>query len=338
MQNKNTEEFAVGLAAVQAAARLCEAVRLAMVVEAAPGVPDAHWVKQDQSPVTVADFGAQAIVCHMLGSHFPMDTIVAEEDSSALQDAQHADQLASITRFVAHHIPHASPAAVCEWIDRGKGDPHQRFWVLDPIDGTKGFLRRDQYAVALALIEDGTVKWGFLACPVLKHAHGAGAIFLAQQNHGVEMFSVDGMLLGPVQVSSTLDPGRGRVVESVESAHTNSSLSSEMQQRLGITAAPMRMDSQAKYAVIAQGGADIYLRAPNTRTPDYRERIWDHAAGWLVVTEAGGRVTDVYGAELDWTQGRRLEHNTGVVATNGQLHTAVLEALHPHLPRDAHTP
>jgi len=328
MQNKNGEEFAVGLAAVQAAASLCEAVRAAMVVEAAPGALN----KQDQSPVTVADFGAQALICHMLGDRFPGDTIVAEEDSATLQEARHVDQLTAVTRFVAHHIPHVSPANICEWIDRGKGEPGQRFWVLDPIDGTKGFLRRDQYAIALALIEDGAVRWGFLACPVLEHTRGAGAIFVAQQSRGVEMFTLDGTRLGLVQVSSTDDPRRGRLAESVESAHTNRSLSCELQRSLGITEAPVRMDSQAKYAAVAQGQADIYLRAPNTRTPDYRECIWDHAAGWLVVTEAGGRVTDVYGAELNWTQGRRLEQNIGVLATNRLLHQAMLEALRPSLP------
>jgi len=92
------------------------------------------------------------------------------------------------------------------------------------------------------------------------------------------------------------------------------------------------MDSQAKYAAVAWGRAELYLRAPHPRTPDYREHIWDHAAGWLVVTEAGGRVTDVYGAPLDWTQGWRLANNIGVLASNGQLHDAALAALTPLLP------
>jgi 3'-phosphoadenosine 5'-phosphosulfate (PAPS) 3'-phosphatase len=83
---------------------------------------------------------------------------------------------------------------------------------------------------------------------------------------------------------------------------------------------------------VARGEADIYLRAPNSRTPDYRENIWDHAAGALVVEEAGGKVTDVYGEALDWTTGRRLERNRGVLATNGRLHEAVVDALAPLLP------
>jgi hypothetical protein len=65
------------------------------------------------------------------------------------------------------------------------------------------------------------------------------------------------------------------------------------------------------------GDASIYLRLP-TRA-DYREKIWDHAAGMFVVEQAGGRVTDVTGAPLDFRHGRRLETNRGVIATDGPV-------------------
>jgi 3'(2'), 5'-bisphosphate nucleotidase len=87
------------------------------------------------------------------------------------------------------------------------------------------------------------------------------------------------------------------------------------------------MDSQAKYAVLARGDASLYLRLPSPATPDYRERIWDHAAGSIIIEEAGGRVTDAYGSDLDFSQGSRLEKNRGIVATNGLLHDAVLIAV-----------
>ena len=60
---------------------------------------------------------------------------------------------------------------------------------------------------------------------------------------------------------------------------------------------------------------------------DYREKIWDHAAGKLMVEAAGGRVTDVNGEPLDFRRGRTLEHNRGVVATNGTIHDEVLQAV-----------
>ncbi|MBC7174569.1 MAG: 3'(2'),5'-bisphosphate nucleotidase, partial [Polyangiaceae bacterium] len=96
-------------------------------------------------------------------------------------------------------------------------------------------------------------------------------------------------------------------------------------QALGLSEAPLRMDSQAKYAAVARGDASIYLRLP-TRA-DYREKIWDHGAGYLVVTEAGGTVTDVDGKPLDFGRGRTLEANRGVIATAGPIHDAVLAAV-----------
>jgi 3'(2'), 5'-bisphosphate nucleotidase len=288
--------------------------------------------KEDRSPVTIADFGAQAVICHLIGETLPGDVIIAEEDSAALRETANASQLSAVTHFVSGQIGETSEEMICGWIDRGRGAPGERFWVLDPIDGTKGFLRHDQYAIALALIEHGEVQWGFLACPVLPYVGGIGVIFVAQHNGGTEMLTLDGMSLGPAWVSDVTNPVHACLAESVEFGHTNWGLSAQLREVLGITKAPIRMDSQAKYAAMARGQADIYLRAPNPRTPDYREHIWDHAAGWLVVTEAGGRVTDVYGDSLDWTQGRRLEKNLGIAATNRHLHDAVIDALAPLLP------
>ena len=101
--------------------------------------------------------------------------------------------------------------------------------------------------------------------------------------------------------------------------------SAAMAQRLGITKEPVRLDSQAKYAVVARGEADVYLRLPASR--GYREKIWDHAAGVLIMEEAGGRVTDVMGKPLEFTHGRQLEKNRGVIASNGLLHEQVVTAL-----------
>jgi 3'(2'), 5'-bisphosphate nucleotidase len=86
------------------------------------------------------------------------------------------------------------------------------------------------------------------------------------------------------------------------------------------------MDSQAKYGAVARGEANLYLRLPWAELPDYRENIWDHAAGAIVVEEAGGRVTDIHGRPLDFV-GTKLTSNRGIVASNRTLHEAVLRAL-----------
>ena len=87
------------------------------------------------------------------------------------------------------------------------------------------------------------------------------------------------------------------------------------------------MDSQAKYAVLAAGEGDVLLRLISNSRPDYRERIWDQAAGSIVIEEAGGRITDLDGKPLDFSHGRKLEKNRGILATNGHLHDAVLSGL-----------
>ena len=100
---------------------------------------------------------------------------------------------------------------------------------------------------------------------------------------------------------------------------------------LNITAPPYRIDSQCKYAAVARGDAAIYLRLPTK--PGYVEKIWDHAAGVCVIEEAGGKVTDVHGKDLDFSRGRRLENNTGVVVSNGQFHEDVVRAVQRVLSR-----
>jgi 3'(2'), 5'-bisphosphate nucleotidase len=131
----------------------------------------------------------------------------------------------------------------------------------------------------------------------------------------------------PWRCGSTTSPtcADARFCESVESGHSDQGQSAAIAARLGITAEPYRIDSQCKYAAVARGDASIYLRLP-TRA-DYREKIWDHAAGMFVVECAGGRVTDVTGAPLDFRHGRRLEHNRGIVATSGRFHDEVVAAV-----------
>jgi 3'(2'), 5'-bisphosphate nucleotidase len=116
-------------------------------------------------------------------------------------------------------------------------------------------------------------------------------------------------------------------MRSFESAHTNISQVDLFQKQLGAKAEPVRMDSQVKYALLAGGMGEIYLRLLSPDKPGYREKIWDQAAGSIIVEEAGGMVTDLDGKLLDFSQGRTLKNNRGICATNGTLHSAALTAL-----------
>jgi len=312
----------VAIRAVCAAAGLCRAVREEITPES--------LAKADRSPVTVADFGSQALICRALAEAFPDDPVIAEEGSSELRTPENVAMLDRVVAQVRASHPEASAEDVLRWIDHGgTRDYATRFWTLDPIDGTKGFLRGGQYAIALALIVDGRIEVAALACPNLAAdtgADAAGAIASAVRGRGAWVRSLtEGSAASPVRVNDQDDPAHARFCESVESGHSAHDEAAAVAARLGITAPPLRMDSQAKYAVVARGEADIYLRLP-TRA-DYREKIWDHAAGVLVIEEAGGTVTDVDGRPLDFTRGGELATNRGVIVTNGRLHAKVLEAL-----------
>jgi len=317
------KELNVSLAAVRDAARICTSVQGTITPETLE--------KKDKSPVTIADFGSQAVVCRIVGNAFPSDPIIAEEDASELRNEDNAPFLHLVHDEICRQCVEASKDEVCRWIDRG-GAQHfsHRFWTLDPIDGTKGFLRKEQYAISLALIVDGEIALGVLGCPNLPLVPGqtetAGSIFYAIRGQGAFSVPLEGDAAPiPIRVSKTSNPSAARFCESVESGHSSHGHSEQIAQRLGITAAPIRLDSQAKYAVVARGEADIYLRLP-TRA-DYFEQIWDHAGGVLVVQEAGGRVTDVTGKPLEFIHGRTLKENRGVVVSNSALHDAVLDAV-----------
>ncbi len=313
-------EKQIAIKAALAAGLLCERVRSEISPEAIE--------KKDRSPVTIADFGSQALICRALEMAFPNDPVVGEEDAAELKQPEMAEQLAQVTKYVAAIAPNATPEMVISSIDHGNGSVGPRYWTLDPIDGTKGFLRKDQYAVALALVENGEVKVGVLVCPALQlSAAKPGLMFVAVRGEGTTMSGLDGQNSQTVKVVSSDSGPNLRFVESVESGHGNQAQQAEIAKAAGITQDSLRMDSQAKYGAVASGEAALYLRLPSPKTPDYREKIWDHAAGMIVVEEAGGRVTDMYGKPLDFSQGAKLVNNQGVVVSNGLLHDKVIAAL-----------
>ncbi|KAG8906515.1 hypothetical protein FRB99_006735 [Tulasnella sp. 403] len=312
--------------------------------------------KSDTSPVTVADFSAQAVVNSILSAAFPQDPIIGEEDSADLRgDAgrtlrEKVTQLANdalSAPLVDQVIQEQSDWGVgpgvikssddlLSAIDRGNalGGPTGRFWCLDPIDGTKGFIRGDQYAVCLALVIDAVVQVGVIGCPNLPFGsasdQGHGSIFVAVRGQGAEKFPFPLASLKPVALSipKSSDP-QLRFLESVEAAHSSHSFASVVSEALQVTTPPLRMDSQAKYCTVAaqSSGGDIYLRLP-VPGKNYIEKIWDHAAGALIIEESGGIVSDSFGRPLNFGLGRTLGENFGIVAcASGDVHSRVIRAI-----------
>lgn len=316
------QELKVALAAVKKAVSLCCQVQQKLVTTET-------IIKKDKSPVTVADLGSQAVICLELMKHFSADPIVAEEEADTVRE--NPDLGNRVHELVSAQTPGITHTCMLEAIAGGRQhvDFTQRFWTIDPIDGTKGFLRKEQYAIALALVDRGQVVLGVLGCPNYAfdpgRAAGKGGLFYAIKGRGAYAHALDEGTQRAICTDSLSDCSRATFCESVESAHASHDEHAEISKALGIIAPPFRIDSQAKYAAVACGDASIYLRLPRSST--YREKIWDHAAGAFIVEQAGGRVTDFSGKPLDFTCGELLEKNTGIVATNGIIHERVLEAI-----------
>ena len=345
--NPYAKELQVAQLAVQRAAILTKRV----FHEKAKGTVS----KDDKSPVTIGDFGAQALIISALKANFPTDEIVAEEEADTLRsDAGLRDQIWELVKSTALEDAAAEELlgggikdaeAMLDIIDLGnsKGGAKGRIWAIDPIDGTKGFLRGGQYAVCLGLMVDGDVKVGVLGCPNLpvndsapldagigenQTDEGRGVIFSAVKGEGAtsRALGVAGLAEGKsISMKPIKDMTQASFCESVESGHSNQGESAQIAQGLGITKPSVRMDSQAKYGSIARGAGDIYLRLPTSKT--YQEKIWDHAAGDLIVREAGGKVTDTTGKQLDFSVGRTLASNRGVIAAPAEVHDQVLKVV-----------
>jgi 3'(2'), 5'-bisphosphate nucleotidase len=323
--DEHSPEVITAIRATIMAAELCQRIRKNLVA-------GESILKGDRSPVTIADFGSQAVICKLIKENFPNDIIVAEEDSTELRNPGRSKILEQVTRHVGNFIPEASPEKVCSWIDYSSHTLQERFWTLDPIDGTKGFLRGEQYAIAFALIEGRVVKLGLMACPNLyldkdQPQGKRGCLFLAMKGKGSFQMDLQGRNKQPLSVSNTKAPSEALFTESVEPDHADHLFHQRLAQKLNISRPSLRMDSQAKYGIVARGEATLYLRVPSPSEPGYKENIWDHAAGSIIAEEAGGKVTDTLGNPLDFSSGVKMEKNHGILVTNGFLHDVVLKAL-----------
>ncbi|CAI5494449.1 unnamed protein product [Closterium sp. Naga37s-1] len=361
-------DLAVAERAVQLSCRLTQRVQ-----DQLRQAEDVARSKKDKSFVTVADWGVQAVVSWVLKQAYPDEPIsmVAEEDTKELTGQAGVAVLQRLVQTVNECLAEAAlvgippPEApltavqVLQAISRGgsEGGAEGRHWVLDPVDGTLGFVRDDQYAVALALLQDGQLTVGALGCPNfpvrsgwLRHPHRfhrltakyfpptkwhKGFVLKAKRGGGTWMESLveigrDGGALRavpmPVRVSPVQDAALATFCEPVEKANSNQSFTAELADTLGISTEPLRVYSMAKYAAIARGDAEIFMKFAHG---SYKEKIWDHAAGVIIVEEAGGVVTDAGGNPLDFSKGRfLLGLDRGIVATNGpDMHEQLLSTV-----------
>lgn len=306
------------LAAVRDAARLCRLVQ-ENFLSAETKTDGDH-----SEPVTIADYGSQAIICRALQQCYPQDAVIAEESGEQFSQLVSAERRAQILALLSQVLRQdVSEGELVAWLDFGAGRSAARAWVIDPIDGTKGFLAGRHYAIACGQMLEGRVAEGIVATPGYNDGQGAlfhtrdGATFRAPLAAG------EG---ARVTVSARQNPAEIIAAQSFERAHASKSRMSRARELAGLGGARiLELDSMEKYALVACGDADLYMRLPREGSR-YAHKIWDHVAGVALAQGAGGIVTDLDGGPLDFSQGETLP-NPGMIVSNGAHHERVVEAV-----------
>lgn len=364
-------------------------------------VPEA--TKSDASEVTVADFASQAVLIHAIHSVFPDDVFIAEEGIEMLKNDKDlcdrvweliigAGQLSAISALsalsgngsgsseidgsasvaVGLRLP-ASKEEMLSAIDLGSrgglvdsNAKSARTWILDPIDGTKTYIRAQQYAVCLCLVDHGVQQVAVLGCPNLR-----ADIDISSGRVQVEESLVDLRLEGGLVVSAL--SGQGTYIsdmaapsdripleqwlssqqvltkttrpatandekqmplqftDSRASPHVSPVLHDRVFASFGQSKAHNLWSMQMKYIALTLRAAntDVLIRVPPDES--YHASIWDHAGGQLLLTESGGALTDATGQEfrLDGCT-RKLVDNWGVCAVRGGDFEGVLTSKQVH--------
>jgi 3'(2'), 5'-bisphosphate nucleotidase len=330
--------------------------------------------KKDHSPVTIADLAAQALLIAAVHAAFPDDAILGEEDAGELRDdpdlAQQVWELVSTTRLddAESEALLGRPGSLQEMlevIDLGGGEnakgtacsngsgagEGKRFWCLDPIDGTSAYLKGGQYAISLALLQDGRELLGVLGCPNWRFDEGMGNAVGERWTVQENVLDVEGMGLmlaavrgqgatvrrmgsGALSEGRRVDRGRGKAVDLkdmhlVDSQRSPATLTEKVEELAKITGATYPAgtnlySSHMRYAAMALGGREFaQLRWPKPDKGPWS--IWDHAGSQLIYTESGaGKVTDLAGNPIDFSTGNKLSKSWGVITADETIHDRIL--------------
>lgn len=281
--------------------------------------------KSDATPVTIADYGAQALLCRAIRRHFPEDGIIAEEGGQAFLSMPR-DERVRILRLVGSLLgEQVLELDFVRWLDHGRGVRSDRTWVIDPIDGTEGFIHRRSYAVCVGTRVEGEPVDGIIGVPVSPLDEG-GTLFYSDGG-GAWAESLEGGEPRALHVSDRDDPASIRVVESYIMGRRSREIADRVYAAAGIDARRIkRYDGMLKYALVAAGAADLFIRGPRDiqKNP---HKIWDHVAGAALVKAAGGQVTRLDGHAVDFSQGPELRGTLGLIASNGRIHRHIVDAM-----------
>jgi 3'-phosphoadenosine 5'-phosphosulfate (PAPS) 3'-phosphatase len=269
------------------------------------------FLKGDQTPVTLADLASQLYITTRLNYHFPEDMIIAEEENIELIDSKAEKQIEQC--FDELNLDNLSDLKE-KFEYRGK--PSQRQWTIDPIDGTMGFQKGLYYAVGIGFMINSTPKICAIAVPNYNKA--SLAIFSAVDGKGAQV-SFDNRDFKPIYVSQEDDLKSMRFCHSL---HYDKPWIIEFARKIGINNF-IQIDGMAKFCMVADGSADLYLKPLNLQITN----SWDFLPGDLLVREAGGSVTDLNGIRLNFKDHRCICTAPGIIASNGLLQKKIVELI-----------
>jgi 3'(2'), 5'-bisphosphate nucleotidase len=232
-------------------------------------------------PVTIADRAASRVIVELLREAFPNDGILSEEEFD--------DVHLRVTK--------------------------DRVWIIDPIDGTQGFVNKDgDFAVQIGLAEKGEPAVGVVMVPahdVTYYASRGGGAWVVPDNDEPR----------PLRVSGKSDPREMCVATSRN--HPTPRMA-RIKEHFGITREEKRGSVGIKVGLIAEQECDLYINlSPRTK-------FWDTCAPQIILEEAGGSLTDIYGQRIRYDI-EDVQNYGGVVASNDLSHPAIIEGLKPLL-------
>lgn len=263
------------LAAVMAGNEILEHYARDIVAEEKLGADNFY------EPVTVADRHASRVIVDQLSAAFPEDAILSEEE---IDDS--ADRLSK-----------------------------KRVWVIDPIDGTAGFIKKDgDFSVHIGLAEGGEAVLGVVFMPfhnVLYYASkGGGAYSERGDSSPVRLTVSDKTDFGEMNLALTRNHYSEKMAKILEAFQFASKV--------------RRGSVGLKIGLIAEQACDIYIH------PSPRTKIWDTCAPQIILEEAGGKLTDLFGTPMRYDIADVQNHN-GILATNKVSHDNAVEHLRPVL-------
>ena len=179
-------------------------------------------------------------------------------------------------------------------------------WIVDPLDGTSDFINKTgEFTIMIALIQNKKPILGVIAWPTEK------TLFVAQKNCGAFRYSNDKW--DKISVTKIENLSKCRTIGS---RHHLSDKEKEFIKKIGIKDFSS-IGSSLKVGKISSGEAEVYI----TTTDKMKE--WDTAASYCIITEAGGKMTDMLGNELTYNN-KNVYHQNGILVTNGFIHNKIV--------------